>query len=346
MLLNFHKYKVLIIGGAVTVLLLGAGSFMLFKSRSEYLHARVALASEQAKLDRLNRRDPFPSQENISQVDKNSERIEGYLDAFFKEASAGRIEPRAIERSAFPTLLENAFDRLRVMAESNDVEVAERFTYGFEKYAAGELPADEHVARLTIQGQSIQVLCKMLFEAGIASLESVEREVFDVASTRLPAADPSVRRRVSRATPRGRPPTAEPPRASSDPEYLSRERIKVKFRAIDEVIWRVLNALGAHPTFFILVNFSLMNEAGQRPTLIRAGKRGTEGRRTAVAPVRTGGDAIMALWEGGGAGAGEKTAPKRVLSHEDRLVAGQENVGVELTVDVYRFLQESAEGEP
>ena len=69
--MKFRKHMVLIVGGALCLLALIAAAVFLWRSFGEYKAARGELESSFQRLESLNRREPYPSDENIRIVEQN-----------------------------------------------------------------------------------------------------------------------------------------------------------------------------------------------------------------------------------------------------------------------------------
>ena len=89
--------------------------------------------------------------------------------------------------------------------------------------------------------------------------------------------------------------------------------MSVSFEAREAAYWDVLNAIAQHPAFMAVADVRLENQ------LAAEGKLGI---RQPVAPL--GGERPVGL-------------PAQYPMHDERVVAGRENVVVNLTVDLYRF---------
>lgn len=323
----FRKYMALIVGGAIALVLIFVVLVLLFKFRAEYARVQSDLQTSLVTLDRLHQRDPFPTRENVERVKANLEDLEAYLDELLGALSRDQVTTEDMERAAFPAEIERTARRLRALAGEKGVDLAEGVAFGFQRYAAGNLPAQEHVPRLVVQLRTVEALCSLLFNAGISELVSVEREVFDIERTQEPELSPAVGRRPGRA-----PAVVAAPTVTVEPEGVeglyTKERYKVTFFGTDPVVRDVFNTMTANPMLMIVRNLELRNELGLggSPPAAQLTAR-LQPRDAARPPV------------GGvpGAPRDPTMTAARPLQHDDRVVAGRERVRVIMELDVYRF---------
>ncbi|NKB25652.1 MAG: hypothetical protein GKR87_15025 [Kiritimatiellae bacterium] len=119
-----------------------------------------------------------------------------------------------------------------------------------------------------------------------------------------------------------------------DDVLYTKERIIFEFDASDKVIWTVLNQCAVDPLFIIVRRIQMHNE--KRPNL-----SAFISKKPSLSQRDMGLKTSYSSWEKFGVNrnnipSGEQPA----LSHEERIVAGRENVGVRLELDVYRFAYE------
>ena len=324
--MNWRKYTTLIVGCSISLLLLIAGVVFLIKYQSDYKQTKNQLNSAREQLDRLNRRKPYPSQENIALQQQNLEHISAAFSNLVAGLSKGQIAPEPLEPAGFAPMLEEMVRSFYKKASDNGIKLPESMNLGFARYAAGDLPAREAIPRLIVQLKTIRNVCEILFNSRISELKSVEREVFDVVEQQATDTSESERRSTRRATGRQAAPTAgqsglmDFPLVASNSLY-SVERIGISFSARESVVWEVLNALSKSSDFMVISDVQISNP------LEPSGK---------TTPVST---AAAAPTAGG--------APARVIypSHEERIIAGRESVDVKLVIDSYRF-NDITSGEP
>ncbi len=311
--MNVRKYMVLVVGGSIALVILIVMAVMLWRFSGEYVRVQSELKASTSALERLQNRDPYPADDNVERLDQNLAVMEEMLDVLLEDLASGQIDPEDMERAAFPTLVERTIRGLYEYARDADMRLPERFTFGFERYAMGALPQANHIPRLTVQVRMIERLCRLLADAGVDEIVSIDRPTFDVDAPEERDLVPR-RRGVPEAddeTPPGF--TDLAPRREHD--LYSKERFAVTFYSSDVGLWQTLNALASSDMFVVIKNVELANEddlRGRSPRELR--RRPDEDRRTDR----------------------DRERP-RTLAADDRVVAGRERVRVRLELEIYRF---------
>lgn len=314
--MNWRKYTTLIVGCSISLVVLGAGVFFLVKYQGDYQKTKDQLKSSRDQLDRLNRRDPFPSQDNIDVQQQNLDAISAAFSNLVTALGKGQIEPEPLEPAGFAPMLEELVRGFYRKAGDNGIKLPESMNLGFARYAAGDLPAREAIPRLIVQLKTIRSICEILFNARISELKGVERELFDAAEQQEPNISESERRSTRRNAGRTTVTSTSQSIIQSYPlvpsnALYSVERIAVTFSARESVVWDVLNALSRGTDFMVVSDIQISNP------LEPSGKAAP-----APAPAAAvGGTAARVIYP----------------SHEERIVAGRENVDVQLVIDAYRF---------
>lgn len=320
----FRKYTGLIVGGAIALILLLAVLFLMFRFRAGYAHVQDDLESSVQTLERLHTRDPYPSEANVELVERGRNELDGYLHGLLSALSTGQVEEERMERAAFPTLIERTSRRLYALAAERQVILPGAFTFGFQRYAMGNLPQEEYVPRLVVQLRTIDQIIQYLFNAKIAELKSVEREVFDVERVQRDAdAESAFGRRGARTDVVAVPTVAVLPEGIEG--LYTKEKYRIAFVAGDVAFREVLNTLARCPLFVVVKDVQARNEDALDSSSSAAAKLAARLQRPKDAP------------SGKGEKKEETTADTRPPRHEDRVVAGLEKVHVTLELDVYRF---------
>lgn len=316
--MNWRKHKVLLIGGAVSILLLILSLIFLLRARSSYNRANSELENSMRRLESLSRRDPFPSEENVRRMEANLQALREQAEAVQAFLTKGQVAQESIEAAEFAPLLERVIARIRQRAAEYGVALPERLNLGLARYLEGELPSRDAIPRLVIQVNTMAALCNLLFQARIHSLGNMEREAFELTVT-APTEEPvAVRRRAAAETPAVT--VAQLPPPAQNPLYEV-ERISIVFTARDAVVWDVLNLLARSPLIAAVVDVQLANTIAD-----------TIGKAQPVVPI-----------------GGDQPTPASVVrypTHEERVVAGRELVQVSLIADVYRFVRDLKEDAP
>ncbi len=324
--MNWKKHMLLVVGGGLALLLLLVAVVLLMRMQSRFGALDGELQSSRATLERLNRRMPFPSAENIEKTAQQAQAMRDQALALQERLRQSQLLPEQIDPAAFTPRRERTIQRLAARAAELGIQLPIPFAFAFERYASGELPPSQAVPRLTVQLQAVDLLCELLFQSRIDSVVSLQREVFEdgAASTYTPA--PGARSR------RGAVAVAAPVAASVPPagtnELYGAERFTVEFTAREQYVWDVLNALAVSPQAFSVVDVQVKN------TLAEAGKLGVAQPPQIIAKDKPpeGAPVNFSLYP----------------SHEDRVLAGREPLSVSLVIDLYTFADAfgAVEGKP
>lgn len=315
--MNLKKNMTLIVGGAVTLVLLIILFVLLLKFNSSYQKVNRQLQSAQQRLTILNGRDPFPSEENVIVVQTNLAVLQNFFRALMASLQQGQAVPRKLETAEFNLLLDRTNRRLYQRAAAMKVALPPRFAFAFDRYAAGTLPDSVDVPRLVMQLESVDLLCGLLYASKVSEIMAIERPVFEASAG--PAVtetfvDPRQQRYGG-----GQP---EAPDEAPDDKYMdpsglfSREHYVLTFRGRDTAVLDFLNAVAANKRFVVVTRLQLENETGI-PKL---------------------GATVVS------AAGPTPVAPSGPATREQRIVAGREPVKIIVEVEVYRF-QAPASGE-
>lgn len=324
--MNWRKNIILIVGGGIALLLLIVAFVFFFKSKREYGRLNHELGQAMSRLETLTRRAPYPSAENIKQVDANLESLKNAVGVLQETLQRGQVVAEKIEPADFASLLERVSKRLYRSAAEAGITLPDRFTLGLARYAAGEQPAREAIPRLVIQLKYLEVICQTLLQSHIHSIVSVDREAFEgggAAAQAQPDDSAGLRRR--RATDDSQSPTvatAYMPMPASNTLY-GVERFNVTFQGRDAAVWEALNQLAKSPLLITVVDVQLSNLASDKL-----------GAAVPVSPLNA-----------------DKNSPTfnpalaRYPSHDERIIAGREMVQATFVLDVYRLVRKIKEDE-
>ena len=327
----------LMVGGLVVLLLAIALFYLLFSARGRYVDGAAGLATDQSQLQRLSSRGVFPSEANVQTMGQQLEIYQKYLDGLYSSMREGQVAATTeMNRDIFRKTLEDVLRQLVNDARAKSVALPADFAFGFQRYVAGNPPADEEMGRLVDQLQSIKTLCEILYDAGISELTAVDRAVFEKDAQVAPVEEEFNRRSL-----RNRPDAAAPaPNAElfKDPDGLfTKEHYVLSYRAQDAANWKVLDQLSKGAPFAVMTKVEISNPA--RPAVVPP--KTEEKVVAAPNPVSTSG------WQAPqprGEAPGEKKEAE-ILPRELRVVAGQELPNVRLEVDLYRFVEPASVAE-
>ncbi len=343
--MNIRKNIGLVVSAAIAFALIAVALAFLIVFALRYGKVRGILQTTQTRLEQLNRRRPFPNEENIRQLERNRTQLDAYFRRTLEDMSHGQYEPPRLEPARFSQQLRGMSQRLARIAQTNNVVRPPQFGYGFDRYFRGDLPRKDEMPRLLTQVNAVENVCGALFEAGIAEITKVDRQVFEEQPGAGGMGTPemtgiAVRMPVGMETTVG--PGGLPARALADPDGLfSWERVAVEFLTRESGLWNALNALNRSRTFASVISISVVNETAKPQVAVeedgekKPGVPGAgDGRSGFRPPPAAPGGEMMT---------GPGTLPLRPPTREERIVIGRDELlKVRLEVDVYRFLSPAA----
>lgn len=309
-LLNiFKKYLWLTIGMTLAFILLAAVASRLFFVMKSHRKEAQELNGAKARLDELYQRATFPSAANISrEYEKLADLTDEFneLDGLLTE---DQVLPEEMEGAEFMTFFENTLRRIRDRLQTGRVAFPEKYTFGFEKYAGGSLPASRNIPRLVQQLKITERICQILPDAAVNELLAFSREEFETAADND---------RAQSGRGRAPPPAggAQSPPSQPAGQLYSSQHFKMSFRAREGSALDLLNRLARLPMFTIVTRVEITNP--RREVNMGASSGG---------PVQPAPGATKAVERGQ---SGE-------LSRDKRIVLGREEVEVSLEMDVYNF---------
>jgi len=237
---------VIALGGATLLALV-----FLFYARSNFSAARTEFDQAAAERNRLEGRDPFPSEANYGKLKLH---IDTYASALekFKEELKGRILPAApLAPNEFQTRLRQAMVASAEKARANKVKLPDNFALGFNEFTA-VLPSNELAPLLGQELAQAELLVNILIEARV---DGVTR------FARAPLASETVA-----------PASAARPPATTAPKVIERNVIDLSFMAAPSNARRALNQIAsASQQLYLIRTLHVRNEKEKGPAREQTG---------------------------------------------------------------------------
>ncbi len=184
------KKVILLVAAGVAVVLLLVAGFLLYRGVVSLNKVKSDLKSAEDSLDRLYKKNPFPSEDNVKVERDNTSLLTTWKAKLLNELRKGQIVPdRDKSPSAFISILTEKVKELTDQAAQLHPEtVGENFAFGFGRYftADGARPDPMHVPRLTQQLLIVEGLTKVLLEEEVGRIALIEREEFEVEKRGAP----------------------------------------------------------------------------------------------------------------------------------------------------------------
>ncbi len=315
--MKFRNNSMQVIVGAVCLLILAAELCWLIIGGLGYAAARGRLAANLSRLERLERRSPYPSAANLKVLEENLDVLEYQVGELYAAVSRGPAPRGHVESAELSARIQAEVERFRRRAEEAGVLLPDTLEAGFSEYASGgAVAAPRNAPRLMRQLHSVSALTDVLIDSGVQSIGSITRDRFERES-----GPDLVRRRSVNARQAG---DERPPASQVGPGglYLI-ERIGVEFSAYEDGVWRVLEGLASSPRFMTVSEFSHTTDGRVHDYSPQAVKRGVETDDETLAFLREG---VLR---------GDQALPR-----PERIIAGTDRVRVRMMVDVYNFNRE------
>ncbi|MBO4286634.1 MAG: Amuc_1100 family pilus-like protein, partial [Kiritimatiellae bacterium] len=259
-----RKHLSLVIGGVVFLVLAAVLGWLLFANLQKYGEAAGERDTASQKLRRLVKREPFPSRENVEAVRQQMESFTAYLGTLSEKMREGQMPEEQADYSQFAGLYEDMLSRMDREARAKNVSVPPNFAFGFQYYAAGNLPMADETPHLVLQLRTVEQLCSILFESGISTLLSVERPVFEEAALNEArnANEENEGGRRRRRMEENAAAEAAPTGLYADPDGLfTREHYVFAFRAKDTALAKVLDRLSSGQPYAVVTKLDVSNTA-------------------------------------------------------------------------------------
>lgn len=380
--MNLRKHAFSILYWVILTLVGGGFLVMLFLTRGDYVEVKNKLQNAERAYKGLTESNPFPSAENVTVMQTNLQRaVDFYVELQDRLCQNPNPDP-SLGAAQFNVLLQDTFKTLKKEADwqgatedESGTLLPEPFYFGFKQYT-GALPDEGDIPRLIRQLGVIQAVSTLLFDNRVASLDSVDREIFEAGLADM--YDSGGRGGAMLSSMTSGTSATDISDSGGGNDLYSVEHIDIAFHAKDEQLWSVIDALSSDPLLFVVVtdvsmentsppDVSAMALAGARDG--GGGRERLEARREAL---RGGGGyrartPMMApdlMTRGGPAmgrggyeyGTGRTPGGRMptvageqqiVMAREDRVVAGRdEYVQVLLGLDVYDFCPKGEEDDP
>lgn len=255
--MNLKRNMGLIVGLAVLGLALAGTAVWLFLLVQQYQKVQDEVSTLQQQHSALVARSVFPSEKNMKVLKANLKLAEQTLAQLQESLGRTQVTPVKMEAADFSRYLSGWVKTLRAKARQARWKLDAKYAFGFERYYAGQIPAENDIPRLTIQMQQIAALCEILADCKVTELVRIERVVFEKSGgetyTRrgvVVAATPSA------AAADGGGVALEPDEAQG---LYTRERYQLELVATEAAMWQLLNRLAASPTFSVVKKIELDN---------------------------------------------------------------------------------------
>lgn len=218
----------------------------LFMARSNWNDAATRFDTDVAELGRLQRLNPFPSEDNLRKMKVHAEDYAAAV-AKLKEDLKTRVLPAVqIAPSEFQTRLRVATAGVVERAHANKVKLPEVFFLGFDEYASA-LPDNAAAPALAQELSQIELLAGILVDARVDAVTALRRNAAATAAQNTTAPKPK-------------------PADARGPKTIERSVVDLSFVSTPAAARRVLNQIAtAEKQFYIVRLLHVRNEKDKGP---------------------------------------------------------------------------------
>lgn len=361
--MNWKRYKVLVIGGAISLVLVVLSVLWLVKSKGLQSEQAQEIQSLQTQQSTLGRNKPFPSRSSFEQLERNKKILDEKMAAFQTNILTGQLNPPPMQRSLFGDYVKrDLVPSVRAAAAKakkggEQGVILRQPDLDLGTYVSGALPDQVQIPRLMIQLETMRHLAFLLFDQGISELVALEREAFEKATPGRP--QPPVAGlggtlagglRPGRGQATVQAETAPDPEAKIK-ELFDEETYTLKFRAYEANVWNVLNALSADSNQVVIDSVHITNGDNRLwPSYVKPYPGMTQRTSSRASAPVTRPSALESLLMGGDASPDEEepaanSATLVGLRAKRELMTGGELLDVVLQLKVYRMKSGEPAGE-
>lgn len=166
----------LVVGGVISLALLGAAGFFLYTKYEANRAIGEELDANIANLKSLANRDPHPGTaevDNISAAKAEAARVKEFLGEVKQFFPVQFTDP--LDSRQFRAMLDTRISRLQSGADESGVKLPEDYWFTFAAQKSAVKFDDKALTTLATQLLEINELCRVLYDAKVVALDSVRR---------------------------------------------------------------------------------------------------------------------------------------------------------------------------
>ena len=257
----------LIVFGICTLL----GLFFLFSGKSGFEEASARFNDAAVERGRLERVDPFPTDDNYRKMKVHLENYRTALDKFKEKLKTHVVSIAPLAPNEFQLRLRQAMLAISDKARANKVKLPDNFHLGFDEFTA-TLPDTAAAPLLGQQLAQAELLMNILIDARVDSVTAFQRkpltEQHGAAAAAIPA--PALGRKPAAAAATGR-------------KLVERGIVDLAFMSSPSVARKVLNQIaGSNQQLYVIRTLHVRNEQEKGPR-----RESTEADASTAAPKPT-----------------------------------------------------------
>lgn len=239
--------------GVATLVALG----LLWKTSSDLSATSAEFDNAAQELNRLERRNPYPTEANFIVLKEQSADFKTKLEQLKADLQKRVLPAPPLAPNEFQARLRQTVTTVTEHTRASKVQLPANFFLGFDEFSSG-LPETALAPLLGQQLSQIELLMNLLIDARVDAITSFQRG-------RLPEERPA-------ATP-----TSSPSRKrSAKPEnnIVERSTVEVSFTGHPTALRHVINEIsGSTQQFFVIRTLQILNEKDKGPPRASANAR-------------------------------------------------------------------------
>ncbi len=311
---------------ALTVVGVGLFGYLAYSASTHYAEVSETYDTQVQRLQKLQNRRPFPSDENNAKMRALSAEYRAEYDQLVQAFSRMQRPLEAITPQTFQDRLRDYVSAVNAAAKQNGVALNEDFYLGFDQYR-NALPTSEAAPALARELDAIRFVVDSLITSKVREIKGIKRDLLTEEGAR-PAATPA---------PRPGAPAAPKP-APTPASLISTSAFNIIFIADQGRFRQALNTIVSAPQFFVIRSLNVQNEKLEGPS--QNPETPGEAPAAGSAPAASG-DPLAALLAAPAAGATDGASPAAAASSM-RLLVGRELLTVGARIEILNFIPPTA----
>ena len=224
--------------------------WFLFHAKGNFGEAKARFDETAAERNRLERRDPFPSDVNYQKLKAHIDNYGAVLRKFEEELKNHTLSAPQLAPNEFQTRLRRTMVASAEKARANKVKLPNNFALGFDEFTAA-LPDNDIAPLLGQELAQAELLINILVDARVDSVTGFARK------TRLPSATAAVMPAPAKKT------TLSP---ANGPKVIERNIVDLTFVASPSAAHKVLNQIAsANQQLYVIRTLHVRNEKEKGP---------------------------------------------------------------------------------
>lgn len=160
--------------GAVALLGAAGLGYFAYSQSSSLSEQTLQYEAQVQKLQTLQSRKPYPSEENLTEAQKAFEAYKAEVETLQKEVAKRQLALKEVTPQEFQDRLRKVVSEVEAKAKEQGVQLPDGFYLGFEEYRTN-LPPQELTSQLARQLDVISELVNRLIDLRVSGISSIVR---------------------------------------------------------------------------------------------------------------------------------------------------------------------------